>query len=79
MCSDRESIYEIQIIMESDTKYVQYIWTVEREDTPANPDCVRMEFFKMRIYEQVGADVICKEAQVVDISGYFPKSVLNKL
>lgn len=51
MCYDREMIFEHQIVKESATRYVQYIWTLERADVPPNPECFQMEFFHMKIYE----------------------------
>ena len=79
MCSDREMVFQCDVIKESPSKYLQIIWTLERPDIQPNPECVRMEFFKIKIWEQQGDDLLCNEAQTVDLSGYFPKSVLNKL
>ena len=40
---------------------------------------VEATLFKRGIYEQVGSDVVAEEAQTMDLKGYFPKTLMNKL
>ena len=53
--------------------------TFEKEDVPCDPNCVRMQFFKISKCEQKGDDIHAVECWSMDLQGYFPKSMMNKI
>ena len=79
MCSDRESLYRLEMKELSPGKYMTISTTFERDDVPCSPDAVRCQYFKGGQYEQKGDDLHCLEFQSMDLMGYFPKSLMNKL
>jgi len=58
-------------------RFEMNFWT--ELDHPCPDGCVAAKFMKRGIYEQVGDDVIAHECQTMDLKGYFPKSLMNKL
>ena len=79
MCSDRENLIRTETFPLSDLKHVVISKAVEMEEYPVAKDCVRMEFFKASQIEQVGNDIHIIEFQTMDLKGYFPKSIMNKV
>lgn len=49
------------------------------DEYPPNPKCVAMEFYKAILMETVGNDLHVTEFQSMDLKGYFPKSLMNKV
>ena len=79
MISDRESLIHSEIKELAPGKWLVISNAIERDDIPPAPDAVRMEFFKATQYEQVGNDLHFLEFQQMDMKGYFPKSLMNKV
>jgi hypothetical protein len=79
MLSDRETLIKTDIFVLSDTKQVNISKAIEMEEYPVKPNCVRMDFFKGSQIEVVGNDIHITEFQTMDLKGYFPKSIMNKV
>ena len=78
MMSNRLSIYDAEINRdpENPKKFHMFFYTV---DAPVPDGVVAAQFMKAGTYEQVGDDVFAHECQTMDLKGYFPKSLMNKL
>ena len=61
---------------ENPKKFHMFFQTVEG---PVPNGVVAAHLVKYGIYEQVGDDVHAYECQTMDLKGYFPKSLMNKL
>jgi hypothetical protein len=79
MCSDRETLYRLEIKENGPSKWLSIITTYDSPDVPCDPNCVRIQYFKAAQIEQVGEDLHTVEFQSMDLQGYFPKSLMNKI
>lgn len=81
MCSDRAFLYKFELRRDevNPKKIHMQIYTTEKPGFQLPEECVVITLFKTGIYEQVGNDVVALEAQTMDLKGYFPKSLMNKL
>ena len=78
MCSNRLCCFDFDVTRdpENPKKITMVMSNVKR---PVPDGCVEVTCFKYGVYEQVGNDVVAHEAQTMDLKGYFPKSLMNKL
>jgi hypothetical protein len=79
MCSDREALYRVQTKNIGPGKWISIATTFDSPDVPCDPNCVRMQYFKASQIEQVGEDLHTVEFQSMDLQGYFPKTLMNKI
>jgi hypothetical protein len=79
MCSDREALFRIEMREVAPGKWISIAGTFEKPEVPCDPNCVRMQYFKVSQIEQVGNDLHAIEFQSMDLQGYFPKALMNKL
>lgn len=79
MCSNRLSVYNCEMVRDPQNpkRFIMDFWT--QLDHPCPDGCIAAKFYKRGYYEQVGNDVIVHECQTMDLKGYFPKSLMNKL
>ena len=83
MASDRDLLIESTNFEQPDGPNGK-IWltvtkSVERPDTPDVQGCVRMYNYTAARYEQIGNNVRVTEFRQMDLKGYFPTSMMNKI
>jgi len=80
LASDRESC--VRVVTKKDHangKALSLISNEDHPDCPKNTGAVRMEFFCASEIQKKGNDVHLTEFQQMDLKGYFPTMVMNKL
>lgn len=83
MASDRDILFESTNYEQPDGPNGK-IWltvtkSVERPDTPHAQGVVRMYNYIASRYEQIGNNVRVTEFRQMDLKGYFPTSMMNKI
>jgi len=80
MASDRDLVLTTTVKKIADNKWLSFQKSsLDGSQYPLNDKCVRMYCFVCQLYEQVGDDVHITEFRQMDLNGYFPKSMMNKV
>jgi len=80
MAADRESLCDMVLQEIDDGKSLFFVCqSVERDDIPHNPDCVRMMYYKSMMMTQEGPDMRITQFENMDMRGYFPTSLMNMI
>lgn len=77
LMTDRDMLILVKSTPQEDNTFLVSIKSIERDDVPVKPGCIRMDFNKISLVKQVGPDLDIIEFSSMNMKGSFPVRLLN--